>query len=68
MKLTSRFMQRALRLDPPLTRDVVAERDLRVPMPDGVVLLLAGPVRRSGAGEATALPLALMRCPYGRRA
>ena len=71
MKLTSRFMQRALRLDPPLTRDVVAERDLRVPMPDGVVLLADRYAPRTKGerepGEATAPPLALMRCPYGRR-
>jgi predicted acyl esterase len=32
-------MQRLLHLDPPLTRDLAVERDLRVPMPDGVVLL-----------------------------
>ena len=39
MNLGSHLVQRMLRLDPPLTRDLVIERDLRVPMPDGVVLL-----------------------------
>ncbi|MGH7732793.1 MAG: CocE/NonD family hydrolase, partial [Gemmatimonadales bacterium] len=35
MNLSSYLTQRMLRLDPPLTRDLVIERDLRVPMPDG---------------------------------
>ena len=39
MNLSSHLMQRVLRLDPPLTRDLIVERDLRVPMPDGAVLL-----------------------------
>jgi acetyl esterase/lipase len=39
VRLSSHLMQRVLRLDPPLTRDVVTQRDLRVPMPDGVELL-----------------------------
>jgi predicted acyl esterase len=42
----------------------VAERDLRVPMPDGAVLLADRYAPRNG-GDA--LPLALIRCPYGRR-
>jgi hypothetical protein len=39
MNLASHLAQRLLRLDPPLTRDLVVDRDLRVPMPDGVDLL-----------------------------
>jgi uncharacterized protein len=39
VNLTSHVMQRVLRLDPPQTRELVTDRDLRVPMPDGVVLL-----------------------------
>jgi uncharacterized protein len=35
MSLASRAVQRVLKLDPPLTRDVVVQPDLRVPMPDG---------------------------------
>ena len=64
MNLTSQLVQRMMRLDPPLTRDLVAEHDLAVPMPDGAVLLADRYAPRSGGG---ALPLALIRCPYGRR-
>ena len=64
MNLGSHLVQRMLRLDPPLTRDLVIERDLRVPMPDGVVLLANRWAPRAG-GEA--LPTALLRSPYGRR-
>jgi uncharacterized protein len=63
-KLSSHLTQRVLRLDPPLTRHVVAQRDLRVPMPDGVELLADRYAPRDGGDS---LPLALMRCPYGRR-
>jgi putative CocE/NonD family hydrolase len=57
-------MQRVLRLPPPSTRNLVVERDLRVPMPDGVELLADRWAPRSGAA---ALPTALIRSPYGRR-
>jgi putative CocE/NonD family hydrolase len=63
MKVRSHLLQRALRLDGPLTRDVVVERDLRVPMPDGVELLADRWAPRTG-GES--LPVALIRTPYGR--
>jgi putative CocE/NonD family hydrolase len=53
-----------LRLDPPLTRDVIVERDLQVPMPDGVVLLANRLAPKGGDG----LPVALLRSPYGRGA
>ena len=63
MNLASHLIQRELRLDPPLTRDLVVQRDLRVPMPDGVALLADRWAPRTG-GDG--LPLALLRCPYGR--
>jgi uncharacterized protein len=63
-KLTSHLIQRGLRLPPPQTRDVVTERDLRVPMPDGAVLLADRWAPRSGG---SALPTAVYRSPYGRR-
>ena len=63
MNLSSHLLQRRLKLPPPLTRDLVIQRDLRVPMPDGVDLLADRWAPRAG-GEA--LPTALIRCPYGR--
>jgi uncharacterized protein len=63
MKLSSHLVQRLQRLGPPSTRDVVVERDLRVPMRDGVVLLADRWAPRTGGAG---LPTALVRCPYGR--
>jgi hypothetical protein len=63
MNLGSHLVQRVLGLDPPLTRDLVTERDLRVPMPDGVVLLANRVAPKSGGAG---LPVALLRSPYGR--
>jgi putative CocE/NonD family hydrolase len=63
MNLASHLAQRLLRLDPPLTRDLVVDRDLRVPMPDGVDLLADRWAPRAGGGS---LPTALIRSPYGR--
>lgn len=63
MNLASHLIQRFLALDPPLTRDLVIERALPVPMPDGVVLLADRWAPRSG-GDG--LPVALLRSPYGR--
>ncbi|MER5433647.1 CocE/NonD family hydrolase [Streptomyces sp. NPDC002588] len=60
----SRLVQRLLKLTPPLTRDVVVQRNLRVPMPDGTVLLADRWAPRKG-GDG--LPTALIRTPYGRR-
>ncbi len=60
----SHLVQRMLKLPRPVTRDVVVQRDLRVPMPDGVVLLADRWAPRTG-GDG--LPTALMRSPYGRR-
>ncbi|MFI1213458.1 CocE/NonD family hydrolase [Streptomyces sp. NPDC020802] len=53
-----------MKLSSPLTRDVVVQRDLRVPMPDGIELLADRWAPRAG-GEG--LPTALIRSPYGRR-
>jgi putative CocE/NonD family hydrolase len=53
-----------LRLPPPVTRDLAVERDLRVPMRDGTVLLADRWTPKTGAGG---LPTALLRTPYGRR-
>jgi uncharacterized protein len=63
MNLMSRILQRRLELPAPLTRDLVVERDLRVPMPDGVELLADRWAPRHG-GDG--LPTALLRSPYGR--
>jgi putative CocE/NonD family hydrolase len=63
MNLASHLIQRFMKLDPPLTRDLVIQHDLRVPMPDGAVLLAERWAPRSG-GDG--LPVALLRSPYGR--
>ncbi|MDX2825104.1 CocE/NonD family hydrolase [Streptomyces ipomoeae] len=64
MNLISHLIQRRLKLSPPTTRDLAVERDLRIPMPDGVELLADRWAPRTG-GEG--LPTALIRTPYGRR-
>ncbi|MGC7095321.1 CocE/NonD family hydrolase [Amycolatopsis lurida] len=63
MHLISGLIQRKLKLPPPVTRDLVVRRDLRVPMPDGVDLLANHWAPREG-GDG--LPIALIRTPYGR--
>ena len=65
MNVMSHLTQRQLGLGPPRTRDLVSERDLPVPMPDGTVLLADRWAPRTGGGK---LPVALMRSPYGRGA
>jgi len=47
----------------PLSRDVVVERDLEVPMPDGAVLL----ADRYAPKPDEPSPTVLVRSPYGRR-
>jgi len=64
MNLSSHLIQRAMKLGPPLTRDLVVERDLAIPMPDGAVLLADRWAPRAGGDS---LPLVLYRSPYGRR-
>ncbi|WP_406280812.1 SecY-interacting protein Syd [Nocardia sp. NBC_00881] len=39
MNLISHLLQRRLKLPPPVTRDVAVQRDMRIPMSDGVELL-----------------------------
>ncbi len=63
MNLSSHLLERAMHLDPPQTRDLMVQRGLRVPMPDGVELLADRWAPRDG-GDG--LPVALLRCPYGR--
>jgi putative CocE/NonD family hydrolase len=63
VNLSSHLLQRVLKLDPPATRNLIVERDLRVPMPDGVELLADRWAPRSGGDT---LPTAVLRSPYGR--
>lgn len=63
MNLSSHLLQRLFKLGPPLTRDVDVQRDLRVPMPDGVELLADLWTPRTGEKN---LPIALVRSSYGR--
>jgi len=63
MNLASHLFQRLLKLDPPITRDLVVQRGLRVPMPDGAELLADRWAPRTGGDS---LPVALIRTPYGR--
>jgi len=63
MKLNSYLVQRMLRLSPPQTRSLTIDRDLRVTMRDGAVLLADRWAPKSG-GDG--LPTALIRTPYGR--
>ncbi|SEH03959.1 hypothetical protein SAMN05444920_1504 [Nonomuraea solani] len=63
MNLSSHLVQRMLRLPPPATRDLTVQRDLRVPMRDGAVLLADRWAPKTG-GDG--LPTALIRVPYGR--
>ncbi len=65
MTVMSRFFERAMKLPPPQTRDLEVQRDLRVPMTDGVTLLADRYVPAAAGSEQ--LPLILVRCPYGRR-
>jgi putative CocE/NonD family hydrolase len=62
----SHLIERVLKAPPPITRDVVVQRDLAVPMPDGTILL-ADKWQPRARDASTALPTALYRSPYGRR-
>lgn len=62
MSMLSRIIGNIARLSPPETRNVLIERDLRVPMPDGVVLL----ANRYAPRDIEKPPLILIRCCYGR--
>src|SRR5215831_1012911 len=62
MSIGSHLMQWLLKLPPAESRDVVVDRNLQVPMPDGVVLLADHHFAR-GSGKR---PMILVRSPYGR--
>ncbi|WP_437290981.1 CocE/NonD family hydrolase [Sorangium sp. So ce406] len=62
MTVVSRIFERLLDLPPAETRDIVVERDLPVPMPDGVTLLADHYRPRIGPKR----PTILVRTPYGR--
>jgi putative CocE/NonD family hydrolase len=64
MSLVGRGLARIAKLGPPLTRRLNVERDLVVPMHDGVACLADRYSPPNGSG----LPLILIRTPYGRRA
>jgi putative CocE/NonD family hydrolase len=63
VNLMSHLLQRQFELGPPITRDLLHEKDLRATMPDGVELLADRWAPRSGA---EGLPTAVLRSPYGR--
>ncbi len=65
VSLASAILARRIRLPRAHTRDVTSERDLRVGMDDGVVLLADRWVARAADGRAQ--PTVLVRSPYGRR-
>lgn len=62
MSMISRLLGLLLRLPPAETHDVVVERDLKVAMPDGVLLLGDHYFPRAGGKR----PTVLVRTPYGR--
>src|SRR5512143_2900003 len=63
MSISSRLIARIFKLPPAETLDVVVEKDVETPMPDGVVLLADHYYPRGGAKR----PTTLIRSPYGRR-
>jgi putative CocE/NonD family hydrolase len=63
MSFTSRLISRLMKLPPAETHNFVVTRDLRVAMPDGVVLLGDHYAPRGGPRR----PTILVRSPYGRR-
>jgi putative CocE/NonD family hydrolase len=62
VSVLGRAVARVTKLEKPLTRDVRVERDLPVPMADGVELLADRYTPKDGDG----LPVVLIRTPYGR--
>ena len=63
MTLLSRLLARVAHLPPAETSHVLVERDLKIPMPDGVVLL----ADRYAPRGVEKPPLLLVRSSYGRR-
>lgn len=63
MTVGSRLLAALADLPPAHSRDIAVEKDLRVPMRDGVILLADRYYDRTRPGA----PIVLMRSPYGRR-
>lgn len=63
MSFTSRLVSWLMRLPPAHTHDLVITRDIKIPMPDGVMLQADHYAPCSGGP----LPTLLVRSPYGRR-
>src|ERR1700693_99404 len=62
MSVTSRLVSRLMHLPPAETHALVVTRNLKVPMPDGVMLLADHYAPRNGHRR----PTILIRSPYGR--
>jgi putative CocE/NonD family hydrolase len=68
MTFASRFLGQTLKLPPVASRDIDVQRDLRVRMPDGAVLLADRYAPRARPWPPRpSPPLVLVRSPYGRR-
>ena len=68
MTFASRFLGQALKLPPVASRDIDVQRDLRIRMPDGAVLLADRYAPRARPWPLRpSPPLILARSPYGRR-
>jgi putative CocE/NonD family hydrolase len=65
MSLASSILARRMRLPRAMTREVVVQRDLRVPMDDGAALLADRWVAAAACDAGQ--PTVLVRSPYGRR-
>ncbi|HUH71972.1 MAG TPA: CocE/NonD family hydrolase [Mycobacterium sp.] len=63
MSLTTKLIGWAMKLPPATHSDLVCEVDLRVPMPDGTVLL----ANRTAPRGENDLPIVLIRTPYTLR-
>ncbi|HVW80970.1 MAG TPA: CocE/NonD family hydrolase [Mycobacteriales bacterium] len=64
MSVARRLVSGLSRLPAPITRDVSADRNISIPMPDGVTLAAN---RYYPTAEPAGLPLLLTRTPYGRQ-
>jgi putative CocE/NonD family hydrolase len=63
MSFTGRLVSWLMHLPPAQSHDIAIQRDIQIPMSDGVVLLADHYAPRSGSK----LPTLLVRSPYGRR-
>lgn len=61
MTVLSRFLEKAMKLPVAQSHAIKVERNLKIPMPDGAVLLADRYIPKGGGG-----PLVLVRSPYGR--